>query len=697
MKKLFSPQSFATRLLLGLIALILLTTLSAGIPAYWLTRTQLERQAWSQVRNAQVATDSLLQAEKVRLENLGGLFAERPTLQRLVRDGASDDLQTYLQAFRTQSQLDILLYCDPENRLLAGSLNRTNCLSEADLGFTVLEDRATLLVRQTVTDENSGAPLGEAVAGIWLDGPFLAQLAADTGVQQGILSPQGVRLASSLPGAARPSAQVPAAAFSAGDLSGGKAKLTLAGGRYYTLYTPLSNAQADAVLILEVALPVDDLIATENRALLILAASTGLIGALGVILGIWYLRQIFAPLEQLTEVADQIGQGDLMAPIPLISSPAEVSTLATALHKSQASMLQALQERSLARDWLDALIQSIVEGVVTLDEHGVITFFSQGTGALTGWSRAAALGKHIDEVFPLADEGEDSFFERLPPPGSKSQINVIVRSGKSAALAVTRASLVPPDGEDAQLALVLRDVTQEEALRGLRAYFLANISHEFRTPLSTLNASMELLLDPAEALSAEEMRELIKPSYLSLRTLQTLIDNLLESSSIEAGRFTLNRRTVAANLVLENALSLVGPLLERRRQPVTVSEPAELPEMEADPARLTLALVNLLVNASKYSPTGQPIDIRIELHDQAVRFSVADRGPGIPSGERMNLFRRFVRLNPVDEEQYGIGLGLYVVKSTIEAHEGRVGVEDNPGGGSIFWFELPVKQVESIP
>ena len=680
------------RLLLGLIALILLTTLSAGIPAYWLARSQLERQAWSQVDSAQRATGSLLQAEKARLENLAGLFAERPTLQRLIREENLTELQPYLQDFRTRSQLDILLYCDSNNQLLAGSLQLPDCFPGDPTGFQVVEGRATLLARQAVVDETNNERLGETVAGVWLDEPFLRQLAADTGAQQGILSPDGIRLASSISVAGQPAEQPTAA-----DLPVGSGKITLDGSRFYALYTPLVNDQGEAVLVSEVALPVDDLIATENRALLILAASTGFIAALGVLLGIWYVRQLYAPLQELTSVAEQISQGDLLAPIPLITSPEEVSTLATALHKSQASMLQALQERSVARDWLDALIQSIVEGVVTLDEEGRITFFSQGAEALTGWNRAEALGKHIDEVFPLADGHGDGLFDLLPPPGNKGQIHILVRSGKSIVLAVTRASLVPPDSDSAQVALVLRDVTQEEALRGLRAYFLANISHEFRTPLSTLNASMELLLDPAEALSADEMRELIKPSYLSLRTLQTLIDNLLESSSIEAGQFTLKRRAIAANQVLEYALRLAGPLLERRRQPITISEPAELPEIQADPSRLTLALVNLLVNASKYSPAGQPIDIRIEQIADAVRFSITDRGPGIPATERMNLFRRFVRLNSVDEEQYGIGLGLFVVKTTVEAHGGCVGVEDNPAGGSIFWFELPVSEVESTP
>jgi signal transduction histidine kinase len=139
---------------------------------------------------------------------------------------------------------------------------------------------------------------------------------------------------------------------------------------------------------------------------------------------------------------------------------------------------------------------------------------------------------------------------------------------------------------------------------------------------------------------------------------------------------------------------VVQPLLDRRQQQVTVDGPAEFNEIPADPGRLTQVLVNLLTNASKYSPIGRPVDLRVETRGDMLRVSVADRGPGIPLEERVNVFRRFVRLSDADGEQYGVGLGLFVVRTTIEAHGGRVGVDGRPGGGSIFWVELPLGQPE---
>lgn len=684
-------RRFSVRLLAGFVVLILLTTLSAGVPAYWVTRAQLEQQAWEIAINARQATVSLLAAEEQRLSDLSLVLAERPTLNRLLREQAFNELPDYLQAFQDQSNLDILYFCI-DNRLVVGESPTAECPSTPSTDFSVANGRPVLLSSRSVFQDAS-TPLAYLVTiGLWLDESFLNQLASSTGVEQSILLPDGQRLTSSLPAVTSVADDEPVVVEVPSRRPGGRV-FELAGQRYYALTAPIMDAEGEPVLLSEVALAVDDLLAAERRALAILTWSTGLIALLGTLLGLWYVRQVIAPLRKLTVVAEQISEGDLVASIPNFANPVEVGTLATALQRSQASMLRAIEERSQARDWLDTLIQSIVEGVVTFDGEGRITFLSQGAELLSGWRREEAIGRHVNDVFPVTRESEVSFLEALPPPGDKRQVSIHTQSGKIITLAITGAQLVPPGEETVQTALVLRDVTQDEALRNLRSYFLSSISHEFRTPLSTLNASIELLLEEVDSLSAAEIRELLKPTYLSLRGLQNLIDNLLESSSIEAGRFVLHQRQVDLNQIIHDALRVVQPLLDRRRQQVTVEEPAHSPELTADPGRLTQVLVNLLTNASKYSPIGEVIDLQVQQLGDALRVSVMDRGPGIPSDERANVFRRFVRLTATDGEQYGVGLGLFVVRTTIEAHGGRVGVDGRAGGGSIFWFELPLRQL----
>jgi PAS domain S-box-containing protein len=324
-------------------------------------------------------------------------------------------------------------------------------------------------------------------------------------------------------------------------------------------------------------------------------------------------------------------------------------------------MLEALRERSEVGEWLNTLLQSLVEGVATYDDAGQVTFWSTGAYNLLGWAEDEAVGCHINQLFPSIDGDQVQFLDLIPSAGQNKQIGVLNRAGKPLILALTSSQLVPPGSDRIQVALVFRDVTEEEALRRLRSYFLANISHEFRTPLSTLIASMELLLDEQEDFTLGEVRQLIRPTHLSLLSLQTLIDNLLESSTIEAGQFRLRRHSFPINEAIENALNIVRPLLERRSQKLSLVQPPQPIEIEGDPARLTQVLVNLIINASKYSPIGRPIELQLAQQADNLHVGIADQGSGIPPAERSSVFQSFVRLDSGDQEQYGIGLGLYVV------------------------------------
>jgi signal transduction histidine kinase len=207
---------------------------------------------------------------------------------------------------------------------------------------------------------------------------------------------------------------------------------------------------------------------------------------------------------------------------------------------------------------------------------------------------------------------------------------------------------MPPEAGDARVALVFRDVSEEEAVHRLMGHFLANVAHEFRTPLSALAASVELLLDQAPDLSSAELRELLSSLHLGILGLQTLVDNLVEGASIEAGRFRVSARPANLGKIIAEAIQTMQPLLDKHSQHLVVELPAVIPVVRADSRRT------------------------VQEH-------------------RSDLFRRFVHPDSVgDRTQYGVGLGLSVVKAIIEASGGQVGVEDRPGGGSTFWFTLPV-------
>ncbi len=390
----------------------------------------------------------------------------------------------------------------------------------------------------------------------------------------------------------------------------------------------------------------------------------------------------------------------------------EATSVARALESARADLQQTLAELRQEKAWADHLLESIVEGIVTLDRQGRITFFSQGAERTTGWQRDQVLGHPCDQVFRPIGTNEP-FTQLIPAPGGSRRIAVELRDGRQAMLAVTGARLLPPEGSNARVALVFRDVSEEEAVHRILGDFLANVAHEFRTPLSAVAASVELLLDQVPDLmtahanhteptsgrrgtEAEppgmtaELHELLASLHAGILGLQTLVDNLLESASIETGHFRVYPRPSSLGEIIAEAIRMVQPLIGKRGQQLVIELPAAMPSVQADPRRVAQVLVNLLSNAAKHNPDNAEIGILVNAHGDRVRVAVADQGPGIPAEERNVLFRRFAHPSTGhDPAKAGAGLGLSVVKAVIEAHGGQVGIEDRPGGGVVFWFTLP--------
>jgi len=690
-------SNLSSRLIFAFVIVIITTTVAAGVPAYWIIRTELEQNAWDYAADGSQVTRALLVNEQDRLANLAILTSQRPTLQKFLAEEDIFSLHDYLHTFKAGVELDILIVVDVSYKLLAEAshhISYSDALLVPDVGFHTLpgpEPQLALLACRPIHDEKTDLLLGYVITGVILNDEFARRLASVTGLTQSIIL-EGRRVASSVPLA---TSTVDVKSIEEVEISGQSKEfaVTLNETRYYTSLFPILGVDEEVVGLLEVGFPVGNLVSAEHKALLTLNISTFLVIVLGSVLGSLYAKRLSFPLRKLTVAASKISEGDLETPVPSLEGPDEIVTLAAAFEESRINTRRVLENLSRAKAWSETLIQSIAEGILTINGKGEITSFSQGAERITGWKRDDVLHRSIDEVLLLPEE-EGRFLDNLPPYGGKRKISIIVQGGRRVNLAITDSQLTSLENDSTETALVLRDITEEEAIQHLRSYFLANISHEFRTPLSAINASVELLLHELEDLSTAEISELLNSIHMSVSGLQALIDNLLESISIEAGRFHIQRRPSDLNKTLVDAVRMMKPLLNRRRQHLSLDKPVQLPLVNIDPTRITQVLVNLLSNASKYSPIGKPIDLSMECVNQRLfRISVTDRGPGIPPVERADIFHRFVRLEAHNGAQYGVGLGLSVVKAIVEEHDGEVGVDDRPGGGSIFWFTLPMSGV----
>jgi two-component system phosphate regulon sensor histidine kinase PhoR len=687
-KTIFDFRSLFVQMITAFIAIVILASITVGIPAICLLQNQLDRQAWAQIEQGQRVTIALHNSHYNEILNLAILTAQRPTLQEMLAQHDLSALTGYLITLQSGADLDGIMICDPEDQLVATTTDKNNpatiCKTWKSGNYQLNRDNHQVCLTAHQAIMNESEYLGEVFVCNSIDDDFERQLREQTGLDH-IIWIEGTSISTSFPGGASTLGSItPDEVFLSEPPS--RRFFELGNVPYYAALIPLD----DVGLIAEVALDVNEIFATRTRLAAILITSVLGISLLGSILGVVLARQISRPLVQLSKSATSFSQGELESPVKTETHVREITQVARTLESARVDLLAMVTSLQSERDWSEHLLTSIVEGIIILDHNNRITFFSHGAERITGWRSSEVMGKNCNQIFQLAQSSQ-LFSEVLPEPGGRGKVDVLLGVEREASLAVTRAKLAPSGVTDAEIALVFRDISEEEAIHRLLGNFLANVAHEFRTPLSALAASIELLLDQAPDLSQSELVELHTSLHLGILGLHTLVDNLLESANIEARRFTVSPREIDLGNIIADASQTMQPLLKKYGQHLTIELPIIIPIVKTDPRRTVQVLINLISNASKYGPPDEEIILRVTTNPKWACVSVIDRGPGIAPIHRENLFRRFVFPDADDAvSQAGAGLGLSVVKAIVEAQGGQVGVGDNEGDGSIFWFTLPV-------
>ncbi len=700
-------ESLLVQIILAFVLLVLLTAIVASLPAQWLIRDQQERQAWVQVEQGSQAVQALYLSAQHEVEGAATLTAERPTLRQLLAQGDTGAIQGYLRTLQAGARVDAILICDSAGgrTALAGeNLPSDLCKNGATAGFYVTSEpgsqRIWLLAARPIAG-NDGA-LGLVIAGKLLDERFVAQMQTQTGLEHTLFL-DGQQVVTSFDGTttagtpSRSATAVPKDGVDRVTFSWNEQPYFAVRRAFSDMLPAFAPAPAgQPVPQLELALAVSDIMSTQQRLARMLGLGIVAAVLMGSVLGALIARRITRPLARLADAAAALSGGTLDTSLANETSVREVALVARALEEAGSDLQRMVADLRREKAWSDHLLEAIVEGIMTLDHLGRIVFFSAGAERITGWRRSDVIGRSCDQVFRLA-EADDRFSQALPPPGQRQKMNVVLAEGRPHTLAVTGARLLPPQAGQARVALVFRDVSEEEAIHRLLGHFLANVAHEFRTPLSALAASIELLQDQAPDLSAAELQELLASLHLGLLGLQTLVDNLLEGASIEVGRFRVYPRTTDVEHIVAEAVQVMQPLFVKRGQHLTVMMPPGLPPVRADVRRTERALINLLSNACKYGPDGAEVVVTAAPEGSWVRVTVADQGPGVATELWQDLFSRFRRSDPADgEAQYGVGLGLSVVRAVIEAQGGEVGVANRQEGGALFWFTVPLAAASEV-
>lgn len=624
----------------------------------------------ARVELAASAANEMIRQTTEDLVTAARVLGERPTLKRLL-DGRNDPaLAPYLSRYCEGAELDGCALVEDGEILLAtgASLDWDRVLTAA------LEQGEQFLV----TGALSGATVAGAIVSVddnkavrimalrEMGQDFVRRLSDRAGVDIGL-----VDYASFRPG------EGPFAVLNSDALSRRAAVAGyVAALDTYVSAMPVASATGETVALLHALLPADTVMGPVDEMTRRILAVAALIAVLASTCGILIGRDWIAGVHRLTDSARRLGSGDLAASIPT-GGGKELAVLGSTMEDMRRNLVDLTGELRRREAEAQAVLDGIVEGVYSVDLSRRIRFLNPTAESLLKVSGTEAIGRFCGDVLKPKRDAKGRRPCEHACPIVRARTAGITRaveeieplSGRVRRIVIS--SSAPADNVQVQ---VLRDETELEAVRRSRDTVLANISHEFRTPLAAQLASIELLRDGLGRMTSQEQRELVFSLERGVVRLTWLIDNLLESVRIEADQLAIRRQDVRLSEVFQAARDLVEPLLGQRGQCLEVADLETLPVIRGDRQRLTQVIVNLLANASKFGPEGSTISAGGNgTGNGGLVFWIDDEGAGPDDPDDEYLFDRFRRNSGDDDvQESGLGLGLFIVRSIVERHGGRV-------------------------
>lgn len=622
------------------------------------------------------------------------LLSNRPVLVETIQEGNLEGIAAFVQQTRTDTLFDLVSVIDQHNRLLAQdgktelwSANQAVMASPqfwsvSGEGLAVQVARPILL---------SGRQLGTIIGTFVIDNAFLTDMRARTDLDQSILFGNQL-VASSLAGRAAPATiGLPDANVEAQVLAGGTPTVVEAqinNEPYLTHYAPLRSPNGPIIGMIEILIPLASVHAVQLQATWSLLLITILVACMGIALG-WVLARWFTrPIGVLMHAAESIGRGDLYHQV-VAGGPTEVRVLGQAIDQMRKQLAQSHSALDAEKSRYENILESVEEAVITLDPHARVTSLNRSAEALLDCTRATAHGQMLHQVVHVY--GDTPLAIDLIPPLGTTRLAICASHDRIVTVEATRSSVLAlPDTTPSEHILVLRDVSEGAAVAQLKEAFLANITHEFQTPLAALIVSLEILRDDhgANTLSSTDREAMLTTIHIGVQRLNTLVRNLLDSASLQAGYFRVAPDVSQLLPLINEALETMEPLLQQQQQTVELILPDTIPAVVADERRIVQVLVNLLSNASKFGPTGDTLQLTVQVADNEVVVGVTDHGPGIAPNRRQYLFERFLRPGSDIVRAQGVGLGLAIVKAIIERHGGQVRVQGGDQNATSFLFTL---------
>jgi PAS domain S-box-containing protein len=353
---------------------------------------------------------------------------------------------------------------------------------------------------------------------------------------------------------------------------------------------------------------------------------------------------------------------------------------------------EAIQQRH----YLKQVLELVPYGIVTIDRDMVIQTFNQAAEALTGYAASFAVGKAYQEVIDIDPEsGVDpapAVLTSVEKRSSNVRLKLLDAGGKRVPVRYTVAALTDADNELIGAIIVFQDISDIVAAERTKNEFISMVSHELRTPLTSIRGFITAILDGRAGEINEKQARFLSIGREQSDRLLDLINDLLDLTSLRSDDLELDIGRLSVSALVHRAAEGIEPLAVEKNLSLEIAVPGEIPKLWADEQKLHQVLQNLLANAVKFTPDGGEITLSAEMADSdTVLFSVCDTGVGIAPEDQERIFDPFYQVENVQTRKVGgTGLGLPIVKRIVEAHDGEIEVESEPGVGSTFRVCLPV-------
>jgi NtrC-family two-component system sensor histidine kinase KinB len=434
------------------------------------------------------------------------------------------------------------------------------------------------------------------------------------------------------------------------------------------------------------------------------AAGLVILLLLGIALSWTIAWNLSKPLDELTERLRSFslrGPSLRLGPQPL----AELQGVATEFNR-MAERLEQFEKLNVDRiiyekSKTEAIIESLEDGIILIDPAGVVTHINEVAAIILGIARADALGSPFNDL----DSNHPHYLRvraalgngarMLLSDSARVEVDLHVR-GRDHTYVLKPVPLHHGDNEPLGTLLILQDITYLRDKDRARVNLVATLSHELKTPLTSLALSAELL-DRGKGNLEPKQRELLATANEDIGRIRHLADDLLNLARGETG--TISIRSITVDLAGALRAVMNGFALQAEQKGITLKNaiPDSTPQVLADPVKLSWVVSNLIANAIRYTPSGGTITVSSTAGPDTVRFQVRDTGPGVAPEIRDHLFERYAQWNANGTEPGSAGLGLAIAKEIVEAHGGRIFVESTLGEGTCFTVELPMRRTELWP